>query len=94
MNTKRLILLFVSLVIMVFTPVVVGMNFLAHAQEMTQEIKGTVSRIDGNKLTIRDDMNMEKTVQIKDKDLESLKQIKVGDRVLVMNGKVTKGDTR
>jgi outer membrane lipoprotein SlyB len=79
---------------MVFTPVVVGMSFFAHAQEMTQEIKGTVSRIDGNKLTIRDDMNMEKTVQVKDKDLESLKQIKVGDRVLVMNGKVTKGDTR
>lgn len=94
MNNKRLIVLFVSLVIMVFTPVVVGMSILAHAQEMTQEIKGTVSRIDGNKLTIRDDMNMEKTVNVEGKDLESLKQIKVGDRVLVRDGKVTKGGTQ
>src|SRR5659263_619523 len=51
--------------------------------------KGTVSRIDGNKLTILDDMNKEKTVKVKDKDLESLKAIKVGDWVLVRDGTVT-----
>ena len=97
MNTKRLIVLLMT---MVFTLGVVGLSFSAQAQaqeitqEITQEIKGTVSRIDGNKLTILDDMNKEKTVKVKDKDLESLKAIKVGDRVLVRDGKVTKGGTQ
>lgn len=94
MNTKRLIVLLMT---MVFTLGVVGLNFSAQAQETTQatqEIKGTVSRIDGNKLTILDDMNKEKTVQVKDKDLESLKAIKVGDWVLVRDGMVTKGGTQ
>jgi len=78
---------------MVFTLGVVGLSFSAQAQTQAQEIKGIVSRIDGNMLTILDDMKKEKTVKVKDKDLESLKAIKVGDRVLVKDGMVTKGGT-
>lgn len=53
-----------------------------------QEVKGTVSKIDGSNLTILDDRGKEKTVEVQ--DLESLKEIKVGDRVLVKDGKVRK----
>ena len=69
----------------VFTLGVVGLNFSA------QEIKGTVTKIDGNQLTIQDDMGKQITVQVKDQ--ESLKEIKVGDRVLVKDGKVIKEKT-
>ena len=81
MMIKRLVVL---LMIAVFTLGVVGLTFSA------QEIKGTVSKIEGNKLTIVDDMGKgkEKTVKVEDK--ESLKEIKVGDRVLVKDGRVTK----
>jgi len=89
MNTKRSLI--VLLMAMVFTLGVVGLSF--SAQEMTQEVMGTVSKIDGNKLTILDDiMGKEKTVKVK--DLESLKEIRVGDRVLVKEGKVTKSGTK
>ncbi len=89
MNTKRSLI--VLLMAMVFTLGVVGLSF--SAQEMTQEVMGTVSKIDGNKLTILDDiMGKEKTVKVK--DLESLKEIRVGDRVLVKDGKVTKSGTK
>jgi outer membrane lipoprotein SlyB len=82
MKTKKFIVLLMA---MVFTLGVVGLSFSA------QEIKGTVSKIEGNKLTILDDMGKEKTVKVK--DLESLKDLKVGDRVLVKDGKVTKEGT-
>ena len=89
MNTKRSLI--VLLMAMVFTLGVVGLSF--SAQEMTQEVMGTVSKIDGNKLTILDDiMGKEKTVKVKDP--ESLKEIRVGDRVLVKDGKVTKSGTK
>jgi len=88
MNTKRSLI--VLLMAMVFTLGVVGLSF--SAQEMTQEVMGTVSKIDGNKLTIVDNMGKEKTVKVEDK--KSLKEIKVGDRVLVKDGKVTKSGTK
>ena len=81
MNTKRLIVLLMA---MVFTLGVVGLSFSA------QEIKGTVSKIEGNKLSILDETGKEKTVNVKDK--ESLKEIKVGDKVLLKDGKVIKPD--
>lgn len=82
MNTKKWVILLMAAV---FTLGVVGLSFSA------QEIKGTVSKIDGNKLTILDDMGKEQTVKVKDK--ESLKEVKVGDRVLVKDGKVIKENT-
>ena len=92
MNTKRLVVLLMT---MVFTLGVVGLSFSAQAQAaQAQEIKGIVSKIDGNKLTILDDMSKENTVKVNNKDLGSLKEIKVGDRVLVRDGKITKGGTQ
>ena len=88
MKTKKFIVLLMA---MVFILGVVGLSF--SAQEMTQEVMGTVSKIEGNKLTILDDiMGKEKTVTVKDP--ASLKEIKVGDRVLVKDGKVTKSGTK
>ena len=79
MRSKKLIVL---LMVMVFTLGVAGLSFSA------QEVKGTVSKIVGDKLTILDSMGKEQTVKVK--DLESLKEIKVGDMVSVKDGKVTK----
>jgi outer membrane lipoprotein SlyB len=82
MMIKRLIVL---LMVTAFTLGVAGMSFSA------QEIKGIVAKIEGNQLTIQDDMGKQIKVQVKDQ--ESLKEIKVGDRVLVKDGKVTKEKT-
>ncbi len=82
MNTKKLIVLLMATA---FILGVVGLSLSA------QEVKGTVSKIDGNKLTIQDDTGKQVTVQVKDR--ESLKEITVGDRVLVKDGKVTKEST-
>jgi outer membrane lipoprotein SlyB len=79
MRNKKLIVLLMA---MVFTLSAVSLSFSA------QEVKGTVSKIDGNKLTILDDKGVEQTVNVK--DLQSLKEIKVGDKVLVKDGKVIK----
>ncbi len=79
MRSKKLIVLLMA---MLFTLGVVGLSFSA------QEVKGTVSKIVGDKLTILDSMGKEQTVKVK--DLESLKEIKVGDMVSVKDGKVTK----
>ncbi len=56
-----------------------------------QEIKGTVSKIEGIKVTIQDDQGKETTVQVQDQD--SLKTIRLGDKILVKGGKVTKEGT-
>lgn len=82
MMTKRLIVL---LMVTAFTLAVAGISFSA------QEIKGTVAKIEGNQLTIQDDAGKQVTVQVKDR--ESLKEIKVGDRVLVKDGRITKEKT-
>ncbi len=79
MRTKSLIVLLMA---MVFTLGVVGLSFSA------PEVKGTVSQIAGDKITILDSKGKEQTVKVK--DMESLKEIKVGDMVSVKDGKVTK----
>jgi len=79
MLPKRLIVL---LMVMAFTLAVAGLGFSA------QDTKGTVAKIEGNKLTILDDTGKQTTVQVKDQ--ESLKEVKVGDKVLVKDGKVIK----
>ncbi len=79
MRTKSLIVLLMAIV---FTLGVVGLSFSA------PEVKGTVSKIAGDKITILDSKGKEQTVKVK--DMESLKEIKVGDMVSVKDGKVTK----
>jgi hypothetical protein len=52
------------------------------------EAKGTVTKIEGSKVTIKDSMGMEKTVE--PKNPEALKDLKVGDQASVKEGKLTK----
>ena len=85
MMIKRLIVL---LMVAVFTLGLVGLSFSAQ-----EEIKGTVSKIEGNKLTIVDNMGKEKTVKVEDKMSLMEMEIGVGDRVLVKDGKITKEGT-
>ncbi|MCJ7747273.1 MAG: hypothetical protein MUP27_05980 [Desulfobacterales bacterium] len=82
MKTKKLIILLMAVV---FTLGVASLSFSA------QEIKGTVSKIEGDKLTILDDMGKQTTMSVGDPMI--LKDLKVGDRVLVKDGKVTKEKT-
>ena len=82
MKTKKLIILLMAAI---FTLGVAGLSFSA------QEIKGTVSKIEGDKLTILDDNGKQTTISVGDPMI--LKDLKVGDRVLVKDGKVTKEKT-
>jgi outer membrane lipoprotein SlyB len=66
----------------VFTLSVAGLSFSA------QEVNGTVTKIEGSKLTIMDDVGKEKIVRVKNQ--ESLKEIKLGDRVSIKDGMLTK----
>ncbi len=82
MNTRRLVVL---LMVVAFTLGVASLSFSA------EEIKGTVSKIEGNKLTIQDDMGKQITVSVQDP--KALEDLKVGDRVSIKDGKVTKEKT-
>jgi hypothetical protein len=74
MKTKAILALMVA---MVFTLGVVGMSFAA-------DVKGTISKIDGKKITVKDAAGKETTVESDAKDL------KVGDSVEVKGGKIEK----
>jgi hypothetical protein len=52
------------------------------------EAKGTVTKIEGNKVIIKDSMGMEKTIE--PKNPEALKDLKVGDQASVKEGILTK----
>jgi hypothetical protein len=65
------------LVVFVFTVGMAGLSFAA-------EVKGTVTKIEGNKITVRDAAGKETTVEVK-----STADIKVGYRVTVKGGEVT-----
>ena len=56
---------------------------------MGHELKGTVTKIEGNKVTIKDGMGVEQTVE--PKNPEALTTIKVGDQAAVKDGVLTKG---
>jgi outer membrane lipoprotein SlyB len=83
MITKRLLILLVAIV---FTFSVAGLSFSA------QEVKGTVTKIEGSKLTIMDDLGKEKIVKVKNQ--EGLKEITLGDRVSIKDGMLTKEDVK
>ena len=73
MKAKAIIAMFVAIV---FTLGVVGLSFAA-------EIKGTVTNIDGNKVTVKDSAGKETTVDVKD-----AKGAKVGDKVTIKDGAI------
>ncbi len=47
-------------------------------------VSGTVTKIEGNKVTVKDDMGKETTVEVKD-----VKDTKVGDKVKIEDGVIT-----
>ncbi len=51
----------------------------------TAEVKGTITKIDGKKVTVKDDKGKETTVEVKE-----VKDIKVGDKVTIKDGVATK----
>jgi membrane-associated protease RseP (regulator of RpoE activity) len=53
-----------------------------------EEVRGTVTKIDGGKVNIKDFMGDEKTIE--PKNPEALTGFKVGDRALVKDGILTK----
>ena len=83
MMTKKLIVLLVA---MAFALGVVGVSLSA-----AQEIKGTVAKIEGDKVTIQDAAGKQTTVSVNDPTM--LQDLKVGDRVSIKDGKLTKEKT-
>lgn len=75
MKMKKILVLFIAVV---FTLGVVGLAFSA-------EVKGTVSKIDGNKITVKDSAGKETTVEVKSVP----KGLKAGDKVTIKNDVVT-----
>lgn len=55
---------------------------------MEEEIKGTVTRIEGNTVTIKDFMGVEKTVELKNP--ESLGDLRIGDPAVIRDGFLSK----
>ncbi len=82
MKTKRMMML---LMVAVFTLGVMGLALAA-------DVKGTVAKIEGDRLTLADDAGKQMT--LKAPDPQTIQDLKVGDKVLVTqvgNGiKVTK----
>lgn len=82
MKTKRLMIL---LMVAVFTLGVTGFALAA-------DIKGTVAKIEGDMLTLTDDVGKQVTITVPDP--QAIKDLKVGDKVVVTqvgkNVKVTK----
>ncbi|MCX8029950.1 MAG: hypothetical protein N3A59_00025 [Thermodesulfovibrionales bacterium] len=76
MKIKSIIALMVAII---FTMGLVSMAFAA------AEVKGTVSKVEGNKVTVKDDKGKETTVEVKD-----AKDVKVGDKVTIKDGVVKK----
>jgi len=73
---KRLLLILVTIV---FTLGLVGIALVESAK-----VEGTVTKIEGKKVTIKDEKGKETTVEVKD-----LGGAKVGDLVEIKDGKIT-----
>ena len=72
----------VVLMAILFTFGAVGLGFAA------QDIKGTVSKIEGDQVTVLDAAGKEATIKVKNP--ATLKDLKAGDKVSVKDGTVTK----
>jgi hypothetical protein len=75
---------FISFVIALFF---LGLASPGHSEVLGEEVKGVVTKIDGGKVSIRDFMGDEKTVE--PINPEALRNLKVGDRALVKDGILT-----
>lgn len=77
--------LFVLFVVTIFS---LGLANADLSAGMGDEVKGTVTKIEGGKVTIKDFMGDEKTVE--PKNPEALTNLKVGDKADVRDGILTK----
>jgi len=75
--------LYILLAVAVFSLVLAGPAISA-----MDEVKGSVTKIEGHSVTIKDSMGGEKTVA--PKNPEALKDLKVGDKAAVKDGILTK----
>jgi hypothetical protein len=75
------------LVLLMATVFSLSLASLGNAAGMN-ELKGTVTKIDGGTISIKDVLGNEKTVEIKNP--EALKGLKVGDQAKVTDGIVIK----
>ena len=82
--TKKLAILLVAAVISLNLPA------LAISAGMGDDVKGTVTKIEGGQVTIKDAMGIEQTVEPKNPD--ALTDLKVGDKAAVKDGMLMKGD--
>ncbi len=75
---------------MIFVVVLFSLSLASQALSSVvgEEVKGTVTKIDGEKINIKDFMGVEKTVS--PKNPEEIKNLKLGDRVMVKDGILTK----
>ncbi len=88
MKTKSIAAL---LVIIAFTVGTIGLAFATSAGKdaagkETTEVRGTVTKIEGNKITVKDAAGKETTVEVK----KLPEGLKVGDRVAVKDREVTR----
>ena len=81
---KKLAILLVAAVISMNLPA------LAISAGMGDDVKGTVTKIEGGTVTIKDAMGIEQTVEPKNPD--ALTDLKVGDKAAVKDGMLMKGD--
>ncbi len=69
------------MIVIIFTLGIATMGFTAAAGEL----KGTITKIDGKKVTVKDDKGKETTVEVKE-----VKDVKVGDKVTIKDGVIAK----
>lgn len=81
MMAKKLLVLFLAIV------VCLSIGSLGISAGMGGEVKGTVTKVEGNHVTIKDAMGQEKTVE--PKNPEALDDLKVGDRAAFKDGILT-----
>ena len=82
MTARRIIMFFV------FAVFSLGLASPGFSAGVGEEVRGTVTKIEGGNVSIKDIMGSEKTVE--PKNPEALTELKVGDRAMVKDGILTK----
>ena len=82
MTARRIIMFFV------FAVFSLGLASPGLSAGVGEEVRGTVTKIEGGNVSIKDIMGSEKTVE--PKNPEALTELKVGDRAMVKDGILTK----
>jgi hypothetical protein len=73
--------------LIVLVAIAFSLAFASPGISAMDEVKGTVTKVEGTSVTIKDSMGAEKTVE--PKNPEALKDLKVGDKVAFEDGILT-----